>query len=256
LGGKRDEVTLKVDPKGLVRGIYRSNIVISDPLAIDSPQVVEVNLYVGGMIQVPKDYGTIQAAINAAGDTCEVVVVADGVYRGDGNRDIDFLGKSIMVRSENGPENCIIDCEGTHRGFYFNRGEDHNSILEGFTVIDGFADWGGGIYCQQSSPTLNNCRVKGNEAGRGGGLYNNNSHPILTCCSFESNLADWGGGVYNDNSNPELDHCTFNENWADSQGGGILNENFSRPIVSDLTPNYVPHSIRELSTCFVVCCWS
>ena len=58
------------------------------------------------------DFNNIQAAINAAFDG-DTVLVADGTYTGDGNRDIDFLGKAIMVRSENWPENCVIDCEGT-----------------------------------------------------------------------------------------------------------------------------------------------
>jgi hypothetical protein len=61
-------------------------------------------------IHVPADQPTIQAGIDAAvnGDT---VLVADGTYTGVGNRDIDFKGKAITVKSENGPENCIIDCE-------------------------------------------------------------------------------------------------------------------------------------------------
>jgi pectin methylesterase-like acyl-CoA thioesterase len=43
------------------------------------------------------DFPTIQAAIDAAidGDTVEL---ADGTFRGDGNRDPDYLGKAITVR--------------------------------------------------------------------------------------------------------------------------------------------------------------
>ena len=54
---------------------------------------------------------TIKAGINAAVDGDEVVV-ADGLYTGSGNRELDFGGRDLVVRSANGPDNCIIDCEG------------------------------------------------------------------------------------------------------------------------------------------------
>ncbi len=59
-------------------------------------------------IHVPGDQPTIQAGIDAAMDG-DIVLVADGTWTGVGNRDIDFLGKAITVRSENGPDSCIID---------------------------------------------------------------------------------------------------------------------------------------------------
>lgn len=84
------------------------------------------------------DFPNIQSAIDAArtGDTIEL---ADGVFRGEGNRDIDYRGLAITVRSRSGdPESCTIDCEGTeldtHRGFFFLSGEGPESLLRDLTI--------------------------------------------------------------------------------------------------------------------------
>jgi pectin methylesterase-like acyl-CoA thioesterase len=89
------------------------------------------------------DFATIQEAIEAAvdGDTIEL---ADGIFTGECNRDIDYGGKSITIMSQSGdPEACIIDCGGKegerHRGFYFQSGEDENARLEGVTIRNGTA---------------------------------------------------------------------------------------------------------------------
>ncbi|MGB2808290.1 MAG: hypothetical protein WBC22_11140, partial [Sedimentisphaerales bacterium] len=81
----------------------------------------------------PADFNNIQAAIDDSNDG-DTIIVADGVYTGTGNRDIDFNGKAITVRSENGPENCIIDCQWLDYGFRFHSGEDNDSVLDGFTI--------------------------------------------------------------------------------------------------------------------------
>ena len=126
------------------------------------------NTLYGEIIRVPGDQPmprTIQEAINSAneGDT---VLVADGFYTGEGNKNLDFLGKAIMVKSENGPENCTIDCEHEGRGFYFHRDEKSDSILDGFTIMNGVAPYGGGICCNTSSPTIINNFITGNTATR------------------------------------------------------------------------------------------
>jgi hypothetical protein len=111
----------------------------------------------------PADFNNIQAAINDANNGDEVVV-ADGVYTGSGNRDIDFNGLAITVRSENGAS-CIIDVNGTeaepHRGFIFQNGEDSNSVLKGFTISNGFSDYwqdgGSAVAAFGSTPLVTDC---------------------------------------------------------------------------------------------------
>ena len=67
---------------------------------------------------IKSDDGTIQLAIvNASsGDT---IAVADGTYTGSGNKDIDFYGKSLYLKSQNGYEHTTIDCEVMVEGFIF-----------------------------------------------------------------------------------------------------------------------------------------
>jgi len=195
--------------------------------------------------QVPGVYPTIQAAIDDAseGDT---IWIADGQYSGEGNFDIDFKGKAITVKSENGPENCIIDCQFKGRGFDFHNGEGEKSILDGIKIINGsVSGFGGGIRCTASSPTIINCIITGNSAGEyGGGMCNSyNSSPKLTNCTFSENSAESklsalgsGGGMCNMvNSGPVLTNCTFSGNFANHSGAGMYNSENSNPILAKCT---------------------
>ena len=68
-----------------------------------------------------------------------------------------------------------IDCQGSssdeHHGFEFNSDEGSNSVVEGFTITNGYADKGGGIACyNHSNPTIANCIITGNsDTAQGGG---------------------------------------------------------------------------------------
>ncbi|MHC4645462.1 MAG: S8 family serine peptidase [Planctomycetota bacterium] len=149
-----------------------------------------------GPIYVPNEYRTIQGAI----DHCwngGVVWVADGTYTGEGNRDVDFRGKAITVSSVNGPDNCIVDCQGTasdhHQGFVFYSREKLDSVLDGFTIINGYAWYGAAIYCGGTRPTIRNCIIRGNTAeGEGGGLYGCGG--VVNNCVFSANTAGGFGG--------------------------------------------------------------
>ncbi len=180
------------------------------------------------------DFPTIQTAIDASQDG-DVVELTDGVFAGEGNRDLDFLGKRITLRSQGGdPEACIVDCQGSaddpHRGVFFRSGEGIESVLAGVTIRNGFAqgevpyDCGAGIFCKSgSSPTLERCIFADNTApeGGGGGVYADSCSPRLTNCIFMGNLAEAGGGIDCANGSAILLDCQFHNNTA-TWGGAVI----------------------------------
>jgi len=90
------------------------------------------------------DFPTIQAAIDGAAGG-DVILLTDGLFVGVGNRDIEFRGKALTLRSASGHrEACIIDAEGTpgvpQRCFDFQSAEGNGSILRDITVRGGSTD--------------------------------------------------------------------------------------------------------------------
>ena len=118
-------------------------------------------------IFIPADANTLQRGVDICWNS-QTVYVADGNYIGEGNYDIDLMERTITVKSENGPDHCIIDCRGMGRGFIIFQ-QDPNVVIEGFTIkngytqtnpnpsdiFDGFA--GGGIYCRYAGCAVRNC---------------------------------------------------------------------------------------------------
>jgi hypothetical protein len=177
------------------------------------------------------DFPTIQDAISACQDG-DVVALMDGTYTGSGNRDIDFLGRAITVGSREGNlQPCVIDCEATaidrHRAFLFLSGEGPESVLRGLTILHGNAiheDWptglGGGVLCNQSSPTLIDCSFRADSSNYGGAFgCTGISVPTLQGCTFENNWSRWYGGAIQcgDGASPVITSCTFTGN----QSGGV-----------------------------------
>ena len=175
------------------------------------------------IINVAPNKMTIQEGIDLA-ESGDTVLAADGIYKGKGNVNIDFKGKKITVKSENGPEATIIDCQLTPntRGFIFQNEETEDSVLDGFTVKNGNHDVGGGIYCNYGSPTIKNCNIlwnkvvkNGPETGRGGGIFCFNSDTKIIDCKISNNGP--GSGVH------------FEGEFA--RNGIVLRETLSQPSI-------------------------
>jgi hypothetical protein len=196
------------------------------------------------VIRVPDDQPTIQAGIGAA-EEGDQVLVAPGIYTGDGNRDIDFQGKAIEVASDSGPGMTIIDCQGSesdpHRGFYFQHGEGRGSILRGFTIMNGLvygvgkAGAGGAIFfTQASSPFIVGNIIVNNRANEwGGGVFCDiDTEPLIGWNVFTSNAASVGGAIScYEGSSPIIVSNTFTSNWADVRGGAFFCECDSTPVI-------------------------
>ncbi len=213
------------------------------------------------MIHVPADYSTIQAGIDAAMEG-GLVIVSPGTYP----ENIDFLGKAITVRSEEGAEVTIIDGNQAGSVVTFSNGESEWSLLDGFTIRNGHARYGGGLFCLNSSPTIENCTISGNRGyidqgyTYGGGIYCKESSPTIVGCTILENTAKSSGGVHCDSSSsPTITNCTIMGNVATYYGGGVGCSHSSDPfivncVISDNTSSRYGGAIRCSSSPSIMNC--
>ncbi len=190
-------------------------------------------------------HGAIQAAIGRAADG-DVIEVGPGTY----HERIDLWGFAITLRSTDGPEVTVLDGDQASSVVTCVSGEGADTIIEGFTITDGQAVSGGGMYVSGSSPTVARCVFLANNAeSYGGGLVVANGSPFVTGCTFSGNSAsvgggmcNWedtaslvvncmftgnsagaGGGAYCYYSDPTFANCNFSGNSSTSRGGGMYN---------------------------------
>ncbi len=158
----------------------------------------------------------IQSAVNAAGAGDEILVT-NGTYAPVG------VGTPLMLQSVNGPDLTVIDGGGASGCLYLA----NNAVMVGFTLTNGAATYGGGVY----GGTLNNCTLTSNHAiglwgwgwhdigyysaGSGGGA---NSCTLNNCTLTGNSSTDFGGGA----NSCTLNNCTLTGNSsAPGWGAGV-----------------------------------
>jgi predicted outer membrane repeat protein len=186
---------------------------------------------------VPSQYSTIQAAIDDCNNG-DVVIAEPNIYTGSGNKDIDFKGLAITVRSTDPNDPAVvaatvIDCENSGRGFYFHSGETSSSVVAGFTIVNGYATQGGGIRCSDgSSPTITHCNITNNVAHSGGAIYcMGNCGPLIHNCVIMGNSVTYGSGLFfQDNCNATVTNCIISNN-VSIKGSAIFCKQHSSPLI-------------------------
>jgi hypothetical protein len=169
---------------------------------------------------VPADFGTIAEAVADAvnGDTIEI----DG---GTYYETIDLGGLAVTVRLFDESDPVIIDGSGTSQCIVCDSGETSDSQFIGLTIQNGNASHGGGIYIDDSLPTMVECKIFGCTATHGGGIYVTGSvaSPHFEDCHIESCVADQrGGGVMTWLAGSlTMTGCTVTLNEAGNNGGGM-----------------------------------
>jgi len=200
-------------------------------------------------INVPDDYATIQAGLNAA-DSTDTVLVQPGTYyeniiwpetngialisAGDTSNTIIDGGGSGSVITLNGSA-LSIDSTTTIRGFKITNGSSpfygggiaidsvNNPIFEDLLVENNTAWYGGGISCKNGEPQFSRLVVRNNSSTEGGGLYfYNYASGNLSFTEISNNNAHKGGGVFcSENSNTIFNDTYLHHNTAVVGGGGV-----------------------------------
>ncbi|NQT35558.1 T9SS type A sorting domain-containing protein [bacterium] len=183
------------------------------------------------IINVPDDIETIQEAINESEDG-DTVLVQPGTYV----ENINFSGKDIVVGSlllitqdEAYIDSTIIDGNRNGRSVVaFRSGESEDALLTGFTLRNGYTDYGGGIYIsdiynRETNPTITHLKIRDNRVSdNGGGIHiTRGAAPVIDNVIIEHNEARDGGGlaVFWE-AHPTISNTLIVDNIGREEGGG------------------------------------
>ena len=149
------------------------------------------------------------------------------------------------------------------RVFYISPGK--TVTISGLTILNGSAPapdyYGGGIYNDHATLTVNNCTISGNSAvqdwqGGGGGIFNDQGTLTVSGSTLTGNSSYYGGAICNNwlgagSATVTITNSTLSGNSA-SFGGGIMHEDgvltLSNSTVSGNSASYSGGGIYNSGT--------
>ncbi|MHC4945154.1 MAG: right-handed parallel beta-helix repeat-containing protein [Planctomycetota bacterium] len=191
--------------------------------------------YPAGEHRVPQQFSSIQTVLDTAAADGDVLIVApDVAFGGPYVENLNFNGLGVLIKSAEGADMTTLDGGKAGSVVIFENGEGPDAILRGFKIVNGATlTWGGGIYCNASSPTLRDNLFTGNLASiEGGGICCDNSQPTLRDNTFMGNWAGSGGAICLTSSDAALTGNYLCGNIAEL-GGGLFSEESAPAIVNN-----------------------
>ena len=172
-------------------------------------------LSITGARQVPAEYRTIQAAVDAA-RYGETVLVTPGVYP----ERVVIDSKRLAIRAAGPAGRVHVIGDGSHGPVFSVTGMASNGTsLDGISITGGLGADGCGLQINDAGVVVRNGEFTRNE---GGGAVSLAADVAYYGCTFEENGAKVaGGGVRHEGGSATLTNCVIRDNSAGTFGGGL-----------------------------------
>ncbi len=161
---------------------------------------------------------SIQAAID---DGAACIAVLPGTYY----ENVDIDEGPVWLFSTNGSSETTIDGSSSGSVMTISTTSSDDIAVEGFTLTQGYSEYGGGLLVEGGAPVFSDLQLNGNEASSyGGGLVVSSALATFEDLVVSGNFASSGGGMYLESAGVDIARASIDTNEG-YYGGGLMANN-------------------------------